>query len=595
MIAWPGRSRFRDLRDERGAVAVFTALVMSFVLIGVTALAVDLGMQRVVRRDMQALADIVAMDLAREINGRTRVELAETAGDMSDPTSAVRASVERNAGTLGDDLEVEVDWGSYNDGVWDPTVDPPTAVKVTASSAVDFSFMEGSGGASRTAYASASSTACYRLGSFVAAIDAADSTVLGPLNHLLGVNLGLVGYQGLAKADVTLGQLAARPAIGTPEQLLTGTIQYRTLLQAVLEVLNEEKDPANQAAVQALGALINATSGTPTLRLGDVLHVAPSDVAALETDLNVLDVIGSARVATGQHFINIPKLHAGVAGLGNHVSGQIQLISAAELACGKPNTPETTARTSQLQGTLGIDFFNLPSLNLGVATLQTAKGDGTIEIDVGKGTGRLISPPEVYCGAGTPDDPHAYDVEVSTGLASYRLNLNLTVEGDLKVSVLDDLGLSDLLEDLLGGLLGSIFGKGNNKTDVEIKLSLSVGAGGAPDTSVAHLQMPPNDKTPVRTGSDVRLDLDSLVPTVTSIKIGGASLEDLPLMKPLTDLVVEGLVGANAHFLRKTVEPLLENLDGLLIEPVAKMVGLRFAGADVYAAGVRCGSPQLTG
>lgn len=576
-------------------MAVFTALVMSFVLIGVTAFAVDLGMQRVVRRDMQALADIVAMDLAREINGRTKMQLAQTAGDMSNATSAVRASVARNAGTLGEDLVVDVAWGSYANGVWDPTADPPSAVKVTASSSVDFSFMEGSGGATRTAYASASSTACYRLGSFVASIDSADSTVLGPLNHLLGVNLGLVSYQGLAKADVTLGQLAARPSIGTPEQLLTGTVQYRTLLQAMLDVLTEENKPANHVAIQALGVLINATSSTPSLKLGDVLHVAPSDVAALETDLNILDIIGSARVATGQHFIDIPKLHAGVAGLGNHISGAIQLISAAELACGKPNTPETVAKNSQLKGTLGIDFFNLPSLNLGVATLQTAKGDGTIEVNIGEGTGQLVSPPEVYCGAGTAVDPHAYDVEVSTNLASYRLNMNLTVEGDLKISVLEDLGLADLLDNILGGILGSIFGNPNKKTDLEIKLSLSVGTGGAPGESVAHLKMPPNDKTPVRTGSDVRLHLDSLVPTITSIKVGGASVDNIPLMKPLTDLVINGLVGANAHFLTKTVEPLLENLEGLLIEPVAKMVGLRFGGADVYAAGVKCGSPQLTG
>ncbi|WP_141006782.1 hypothetical protein [Nocardioides humi] len=35
------------------------------------AFAVDLGMQRVARADMQALADVVALDLARELDGRT--------------------------------------------------------------------------------------------------------------------------------------------------------------------------------------------------------------------------------------------------------------------------------------------------------------------------------------------------------------------------------------------------------------------------------------------------------------------------------------------------------------------------------------------
>ena len=45
--------------------------IMLTVLMGASAFAVDIGMQRVARRDMQALADAVALDVARLLDGRT--------------------------------------------------------------------------------------------------------------------------------------------------------------------------------------------------------------------------------------------------------------------------------------------------------------------------------------------------------------------------------------------------------------------------------------------------------------------------------------------------------------------------------------------
>ena len=56
-------SGMRRRRDERGAIIPMMAMLL-VVLIPSTAIAVDLGMQRVVRRDMQALADVVALAVA---------------------------------------------------------------------------------------------------------------------------------------------------------------------------------------------------------------------------------------------------------------------------------------------------------------------------------------------------------------------------------------------------------------------------------------------------------------------------------------------------------------------------------------------------
>ncbi|UMG93025.1 TadE/TadG family type IV pilus assembly protein [Nocardioides sp. TF02-7] len=580
------RRRLAVHRDERGAVGVFVGVFLSLVMVGVGAISIDLGMQRVARRDMQALADVLALDLAREINGRTQAQLAAE-GDPGNPGSAVSQSVARNDHAVGEGLDVEVDWGSYTGGVWNTATEPPSAVKVTASTDVEYSFADGDGSATRTAYATAASTACFRLGSFVAAIDSGDGTVLGPLNDLLGVNLSLVSYKALAAADVTLGELAANPRIGSPDALLTGAVTFRDLLLATIDVLRNEAT-GNQAAITALNSLVNVAASVGSIRLGDVLHIAPGDSAALDVALRVLDLVASARVATGEHFIDIPNLHAGVAGLGNHISGSLSVVSAAQMACGTPNSTGATAKNAQVSGTLGLDFFNLPSLNLGIGTLQTAKGDGSLVIEIGTGTGQLVSPPPVYCGSGTAADPHRFAVRVLTELASYRLDMNLTVEGDLKVSSLLGLGLGDLLDSILGGILG-------NKKEIEIKLALRVGTTADPGGSIANLSLPPNDKTPVETGSSIYLDPSRILPDILSVKIGGKTITDLPLVRPLTDLVVDALTGVGNHFVRKTVAPLLDNLDEMLIGPVARMLGLRFAGADVYAVGAVCGRPNLAG
>ncbi len=166
-------------RGDRGAITLLTVLIVS-VLFAAAAIVVDIGMQRVTRRDLQALADVVALDLAREITGgRTQADLAP-AGDFTNPASAVSRSVARNDDVLGIDLDVDVDWGSWDGTVWNTATDPPSAVQVTARAETDYALTSGTGSAVRRAYAVASNSACYRLGTFVAAVKSGDSTVLGP-------------------------------------------------------------------------------------------------------------------------------------------------------------------------------------------------------------------------------------------------------------------------------------------------------------------------------------------------------------------------------------------------------------------------------
>src|SRR3546814_9751778 len=50
--------------------------LLTVVLVGVCSLAIDIGYQRVAKRDMQAIADIVSMDMARKLDGKTTGQLS---------------------------------------------------------------------------------------------------------------------------------------------------------------------------------------------------------------------------------------------------------------------------------------------------------------------------------------------------------------------------------------------------------------------------------------------------------------------------------------------------------------------------------------
>jgi Flp pilus assembly protein TadG len=120
-------------KDEQGAVAVFVAIVLTLLMVA-SAFAVDLGMQRAARADMQAVADAVAIDLARELDGRTATQL----GTLQ---AAANASRDRNKSTtLGSVPVVTPELGVVNraTGVFTPvsggTV--PNAVRVTATTSV---------------------------------------------------------------------------------------------------------------------------------------------------------------------------------------------------------------------------------------------------------------------------------------------------------------------------------------------------------------------------------------------------------------------------------------------------------------------------
>ena len=53
------------------------------------------------------------------------------------------------------------------------------------------------------------------------------------------------------------------------------------------------------------------------------------------------------------------------------------------------------------------------------------------------------------------------------------------------------------------------------------------------------------------------------------------------------------LVTTGKGFVEKTLTPLINNINNMFIGPVARMVGLRLGGADVYGVGITCSRPRL--
>jgi uncharacterized membrane protein len=206
------RTRWWRRRSERGAITPMVGMLL-VVLVPSSAMAVDLGMQRVVRRDMQALADVVALDAVRLVDGRSAAQIKGGYNGLPPLDLAVTRSVSRNDDdVLGDApvvsamlVHLDVATGELDrvsgGAVREVTgIEVPNAVMVTALGAVDFAFVPGRGPALRTAVAIQSPSACFRIGSYAVGVSSEDSALLNALLPGLLDNTTFsstpVGYQG---------------------------------------------------------------------------------------------------------------------------------------------------------------------------------------------------------------------------------------------------------------------------------------------------------------------------------------------------------------------------------------------------------------
>jgi uncharacterized membrane protein len=599
-------------RDERGASMPIVA-VLSLVLVLIAAFAVDLGMQRSTRRDMQALADVVALDLARLLDGRSAADIKSGSGGKPTLATAKSASFARNNDSLIGDAPsgcvdgacieaylVDVDaQGNYpeQNGLPQQVADTavPDGVVVVASTKVGFAFsgLVGveSGSSSRRALGVAMSASCIQFGSYVASLSPASSALFGDiLKPLLGAStLQMVGYNGLASANISLLDLVKAPSIGvgTVNELVTApSITAGEMFLAAAHVLASQGKIAEAAVFTAASTSVVAPI---VLDMGKFLLVDSSTPdAVLQTELNALDLlIGTVFLANGENFLDVANLQASLASVGNVSNTELKIIESPRRYC----AGEEDAQTSQVsfKSTITVNPSNSPLVNTARTLLRlvnplTGTPDATVVLDlnaqVAGAHGHLTN---------TSCDPDVFDFDIWTDLATMSLTGQVTVKGDISATVL---GLANTqIPVQFGVTVSSSTFKPAGTAPVHGQLSIP------PQTYADHVEVGPGD-----------LILPSVSFTVTpgTLVVGPltVSILGIPIVVPTADLlalvnpVITALLsptGALVDRIEPLVTPIVNKINGILVQ-LNEALGMNLGGADVYGLPTPlCGEPRLSG
>lgn len=492
-------------RDARGVTAVVVAVLMSAVLVVSAAFAVDLGQQRVVRRDMQAIADVVSLDLARLLDGRTAAAYDKSAFD-----EAKNKSVARNDDALGGELSSsDVTWDFVErDGdnwvvVGKTSTGTPTAIRVNAGSDIRFAFggVTGvaRGDANRTSIATLEPKVCFSVGANLVDLDTSSNVLVQALETFLGINLldvsasavGPSGIASLKQAQVPLLDLAAALDVGTVDALVTSTepVTVGELLTASAEVLNNKGGLANVEAALLLEALAaNAALATPTLLVSDILEVGPGGGSALNADLKVADLVEVLAYVAGEHAVGVtvPVNVPGLAGM----LATVEVIEIPKMACARPNeSPVVEAESAQVRVSATLDLGSatlvtdlLTGLNntltglLGalLSTREERIKPGslatslTLSVTSAQARASLKNPDGVRC-----SDPagQTASFDVTTSLASVNLSLNLgyVVQRRTRLTILSPWGAWNDIRTVSATILGLGANLGDaTPTDVDL-------------------------------------------------------------------------------------------------------------------------------
>ena len=372
--------------DERGAIAVMAALLMVSML-AFTAFAVDIGLQRAAARDMQAVADAVALDTARDPGLATCNQTALSA--------AAAKSLTRQGSTIGRRSPLTVTPGHISPTTQNfvagsnPTSGACDAVRVGAATTVDFAFAPvigtTSGSAARSAVGSTDAAAvCFSAGTTTMMLNS-NQSALGPIfRNILNLNLGLVGYDsgivGLHGLSVPLAQLDAALKIGTGRALVdNASVSLAGFLIATASVLEQNGNAVRAQVLRTLAANV----GSLTVNLTDVLKLDTGGSSALAATVSVIDLVGAAIVSAaidagnGKNALNISSLGLSV-GPVNLADAKITIIEPPQIACGKVGVQAKTVQvrvdlqTGLSTGGLGVQAANL---SLGV---RVASGTATL-------------------------------------------------------------------------------------------------------------------------------------------------------------------------------------------------------------------------
>ncbi|OAB55859.1 hypothetical protein AY600_20075 [Phormidium willei BDU 130791] len=577
----------RVWRDRGGAAIVWVVASLP-ALFGASALALDYGQVFTQRQQLQAVADLAALEaaralpdtdlararaldsLARQLDGVTYdAEVTfgaygsrSEAGDFRYPAAtrfqsgagqanSLRVEVERRSDTLFGTL---VDFGP-----------PQVGASAVAARSAEF--------------------ASLAIASSLASVDTEQSVVLNSLlGSLLGtsVNLSAVAWEGLLTTNLELLSFLERLAVEVgvsvveTDEILDASLALSDWLRLLGDSLEAgEGQGALAAAASGAAQLAGDLAVDPLLRVGDLVALEAGEttygMAPADTLVNVFDLVRlAAELANGRHGLTaevaVPLPGADIALRAFAVSGPQPIAVAPEGAA---------VATSQLRVLLdlgvGLDTSTAPALAGLVGSLLQV--DLELLVDLAPARAEVAA-----LGCNTGDRPRYVDLDVTPGLA--RVGLGDVEESALSLPATPAVDEATLLQLSLLGIPA---------VRVNALADLTVNGAGGRERFFAPFA-PPQERTVGSTGLVSNL--------------GSELIQDLDLriqVLPGLPLLINGLLDALVNTLLSAVLPalqlLLANVLGPILDPLLDglltALGIQVGSADVAVGGLSCGQVRL--
>lgn len=395
--------KISDRQYQRGAIGLFGVLILLLAVL-FTTLAVDSARLWMVKRQLQRIADIAAIEAASGFacnpSASNIMSLAQTAATRNGFSGNV--TVSPNLVELGEVIS------SAGRRTFDPN-GPAGAVRVVVTNRVPASLIAG-GLFDQEVLIRAEAVslpnvpiASFGVGGIALGLNTEESVLLNQLlGELLGtpINLSLVSYQGLADTTLTLANLiSAQGQALNVEQLLAMQMSSADTLRLIADAVGLNADISTTVLNDTI-YLANAVTTNTTLTLGQVLQVnQTAQQAATDVSLNLLSLLTSVlTLANGQNAIAFP-LEVNIPGL-TYANTSIRVIETPKIVVGPAADAGGNVCTSsegaqlivevsaQIVGTLDL------KLNMSVASatadlLAITSGDDTTDLRFGVQRGLL--------------------------------------------------------------------------------------------------------------------------------------------------------------------------------------------------------------
>lgn len=646
---------------QRGAAAVFAAIAL-IAMLAMMALAIDVGRLYFAQRDLQRLANLSALDAARVASGCSADGVM---GSLAAVSAEVQSSLQRNrdAGSLtGISSATEVGRKTVDAAgavrgfeALGETDSKRNAVEVTLTRQTPsriFPLISSGGSKTLTAVAVASQQAVggFTVGSSTVTLSTRESALLNPVLRALlcpsggasceaGINLSAADYQGLAGANVSLGDLiGGATSLGLDVDSVADLLALQLSLPQWLGVLGAGLETATTSTgaevssgvvglVQGLAGttessggafglseLLNGTGVALSGPVDTVLTTVPfvdarslllglaqtaSDGNALEVEGTGLDVPGVATVKVYLVVGDPARPGLGSAGSEEAVATTQQLTLKVRIAAGSVLTGLKTAIEGIVNGLLGA--LGAVGVNTTVSVLST---DLNIGVDVGvtAAEARLdeLQCPTTAINNGLP----VARLSTNAGVATVRVaSFSSSEPAPAALNASTNLPLASVAIDAscVGAKLGSLC-LGVNLGTTTQRLGLQMTSADVASHSNTALndvtrytvstttppyytaQNPVSNMNPQTLGSPVNA---AVTLGLSSTTTGGTGLTGL-----LSGLL-SGLVNSLGSGLLAPLLTLVNTLGSNLINPVLNLLGVQLGSATVTMIGVGVDQPEL--